>query len=776
ARATCTGADRNGGSKRFNASMKSGVVALHALVLACTIVLSGSRLSSPPSNVSGTPPAPAPTDAITTDLADYRWPTDAGNIVTSTFGEFRSMHFHGGIDVSTGDVTGYRVFAMRDGYVSRIRIFATGYGKMLYVRHPDGYTSTYAHLSRFSAAVEHLARAEQLRKQCYPIDLELQPTELPVHKGDVIAYTGDTGIGTPHLHFEIRDQNLDAINPQLCENLLAPDRIPPEIYKLALTPIGEQSLVNGGWGTQIYTAREVGPARYRIRETITVAGSAGFEVNARDRTEGTHFSRGVYRYILSFDGHPYSTATLNRAPMREAQAVGLHFDWALLDQGLGRFEKLYMDAPDALPFFSPRSMQSGTVSAGALRDGPHEFMIEAEDIAGNRAEVSGTVIVSRPPEFELEEAGTELRLRFADPADLQRVVVSTRQAFGGWTEREALPRPAGDVHLMTVPLPAGSYDMLRVVAEDSWQVRSHPRFLIVRKGTGRASFELSHSIEQDFVRVIARTSGVFTRPPVVVVYEGDRRQVVPMTASDLDVYTGTFRPSPSVGGLRRIAAEADVNGAVMNRFEELALYPIEPGKSGTYSIDGGALAVTYDSLSVYRTLLLQVERHDGDEGPEYTLLPLQAVLRDGLLVTMPGLSGGGRQGLYFHGRTSRELLAATPNARTGLFTGHITRSLGDVMVASDDMPPSVSRLTIRSSRSRGVDLSFRASDNLSGIEYERLKLYIDDHVVIPEIDGEHRRVIYRSSDPLDRGSHRLQIRVSDRAGNTSTVDRRFTVR
>ncbi len=756
--------------------MKSGVVALHALVLACTIVLSGSRLASPPSAVSGTPPAPAPADAITTDLSDYCWPTDAGNIVTSTFGEFRSMHFHGGIDVSTGDVTGFRVFAMRDGYVSRIRIFATGYGKMLYVRHPDGYTSTYAHLSRFSAAVEAFSRTEQQRRQCYPIDLQLRPTDIPVRKGEVIAYTGDTGIGTPHLHFEIRDTNLEAINPQLCENLLAPDRIPPDIHKVALTPIGEGSLVNGGWGTQIYAARETGPARYRIRETITVAGNAGFEVSARDRTDGTHFSRGVYRYILSYDGHPYSTATLNRAPMHDAQAIGLHFDWSLLDRGLGRFEKLYQDAPDALPFFSPRSPQSGMVSAGALSDGPHEFTIEAEDIVGNRAEVSGTVIITRPPEFTLEQAGTELHLRFSDPADLQRVLVSTRTAGGVWTERASIPRPAGDAHSLAVPLPAGSYDAVRVVAEDSWQARSHPRFLFIRKPAGRASFWLSHTVEEDFVRVIVRTSGEFTRPPTVVVYEGNTRQVIPLTASDVDVYAGTFRPSPAFGGMRRIAAEGEVNGAVMNTFEELALYPIEPGSSGTYSIDGGGLAITYDSLSVYRTLLLQVEKHAGEEGPEYTLLPPQTVLRDGLTATMPGISRGLKQGLYFHGRTGRELLAPAPNATSGLFTGRITRSLGDIMVASDDVPPSISRLSVHASRTRQVDLSFRAGDNLSGVEYERVKLYIDDHNVIPEIDGEHRRVVYRSSDPLERGSHRLLIRVSDRAGNTSTLDRRFTVR
>src|SRR5512141_1921374 len=108
------------------------------------------------------------------------WPTDAGTIVTSTFAEFRSMHFHGGIDISTGDQIGYRVFASRDGYVSRIYISPTGYGKMLFVRHRDGYTTVYAHLSKFATAINTRAEQEQRNNECYPVDLACGPDEFPV--------------------------------------------------------------------------------------------------------------------------------------------------------------------------------------------------------------------------------------------------------------------------------------------------------------------------------------------------------------------------------------------------------------------------------------------------------------------------------------------------------------------------------------------------------------------------------------------------------------------
>src|SRR3989442_391774 len=129
--------------------------------------------------------------------ADYLWPTDAGRAVTSSFAEYRSGHFHGGIDISTHGQTGYKVFSARDGYVFRIRITPDGYGKMLYIRHADGYVTAYAHLKTFNGEINRMARAEQYRRGTYEIDLMPDPGSHPVRKGELIAYTGDTGFGPP---------------------------------------------------------------------------------------------------------------------------------------------------------------------------------------------------------------------------------------------------------------------------------------------------------------------------------------------------------------------------------------------------------------------------------------------------------------------------------------------------------------------------------------------------------------------------------------------------
>ena len=114
----------------------------------------------------------APYDSIRTNLADYVWPTSAGKKITSTFAEFRQSHFHGGIDIGTGKETGYKVFAARDGYISKISVSPTGYGRMLFVHHRDNYTTTYAHLQRFADDIEDRVAQEQMRLERFPVEIE----------------------------------------------------------------------------------------------------------------------------------------------------------------------------------------------------------------------------------------------------------------------------------------------------------------------------------------------------------------------------------------------------------------------------------------------------------------------------------------------------------------------------------------------------------------------------------------------------------------------------
>ena len=145
----------------------------------------------------------------------FQSPLDVPLDVSGSFGELRSNHFHSGLDFKTKGVEGLPVYAAGDGYISRIKISTFGYGKAIYITHPNGYTSVYGHLQKANGAIESFIKARQYKEQSYEVEMYLYPTELPVKKGDVIAFSGNTGgSGGPHLHFEFRNTKSEEIlNP-----------------------------------------------------------------------------------------------------------------------------------------------------------------------------------------------------------------------------------------------------------------------------------------------------------------------------------------------------------------------------------------------------------------------------------------------------------------------------------------------------------------------------------------------------------------------------------
>jgi len=179
-------------------------------------------------------------------LVDFRPPLSISPpALSGSFGELRSNHFHSGIDLRTNQREGYPVYAIADGYISRIRIQSSGFGNALYINHPNGYTSVYGHLQRYNAKLSAKAKAVQYEKKSFDIDEFPAADLIPIYKGEIIAYYGNTGSsGGPHLHFEIRDTKTEAtINPQLF-GLEVPDQVKPAIsamyaYRMDGPPFSE---------------------------------------------------------------------------------------------------------------------------------------------------------------------------------------------------------------------------------------------------------------------------------------------------------------------------------------------------------------------------------------------------------------------------------------------------------------------------------------------------------------------------------------------------------
>ena len=118
---------------------------------------------------------------------------DISLIVAGNFGEVRSNHFHTGIDFKTQGVIGKNIYAIGDGYVSRIGYSHYGYGKVLYVSHPEGYTSVYAHLSTFKSPISTFVKNHQYEIQEETFTVYLDSGEIQVKKGQIIALSGNSG-------------------------------------------------------------------------------------------------------------------------------------------------------------------------------------------------------------------------------------------------------------------------------------------------------------------------------------------------------------------------------------------------------------------------------------------------------------------------------------------------------------------------------------------------------------------------------------------------------
>ncbi len=648
-------------------------------------------------------------DSLRTDFSDYVYPTDAGKILTSVFAEYRRTHFHGGIDISTRDDIGYRVFTARDGYVSRIHVSPTGYGKSIWVKHPDGYSTTYNHLSKFNDGVEALVRHEQLRLERYPVTIEPKPGDFPVKKGEVIAYTGETGTGSPHLHFEIRDENGNFVNPLLCKLIAFEDDSLPRIRRIAITPLLQNSFVDGSDRSRTIEIQNPVRSSIVLNETVYVSGTFGFAVDARDKINGSRFNSGVYSHKLYLDDSLLYGVKLDRAPAKDDYQVGLHYDFTLMSEEEGRYEKLYMNSPNRLPFYHPRTLDAGVINTAMFRGGLHRFRIISNDFKGNSTEVSGTIGFSR------NSAGAP-----AFPRSFVR---------------------------RTTPLPI-------------------------------ASAELLHETQSEFVRIVLKTDGAFTAEPVIVLQEGILTSNLTPLQTDYNTYTATFRPSDLQSGRRIVIATCEVNGRAQTARDEFDIYPVGfPGS--TISVDDGAMVIVVDTASFFKPTYLEPKKIYPDNGSvvHYSLLPRFTVLNRGITVKLRALPYHSRQALYYRNQSRGDWLLASRKRDGDYVVDKLERWLGDVSLQIDTEPPTVSRLvTPQRFKQQPHHISFRMRDNLSGVEYKEAKLYIDDVFVVPEIDGEHKRIINRLPQPLKRGMHSVRILLKDRIGNPTEIRKTFRVR
>ncbi|MFH1005348.1 MAG: M23 family metallopeptidase [Bacteroidota bacterium] len=281
-------------------------------------------------------------------------PTDSSLKIAGNFGEIRPNHFHAGLDIKTGGREGVYILSAADGYVSRIKISPYGYGKCIYITHPNGYVTLYSHLQRFYGKIAKYIKLEQYKAEMYDVELFPDSNLLLVRQHDTVALSGNTGGSqAPHLHFEIRDAKIEcAYNPFLFGYKLN-DSFPPKIPTLAIYPANDFSSVNGK-----NVLRKIGvygnKGKYKISsaEKITVHGDIGFGIETYDYANIPEAGKlGAYSIDLYIDGQRIYYHELNKISFDESRYINSHIDYAENMRSRKQIQKCFRDENNNLSIY-----------------------------------------------------------------------------------------------------------------------------------------------------------------------------------------------------------------------------------------------------------------------------------------------------------------------------------------------------------------------------------------------------------------------------------------
>jgi hypothetical protein len=313
------------------------------------------------------------------DHPSYSLPIDIPIFLSGTFGELRSSNIHAGIDIKTQGREGFPLKAVSDGYVSRIKVSTSGYGKAIYINHLDGKTSVYAHLKKFSAPVVNVIRKKQYELQSYEVELFFEPTELPVSKNEIIGFSGNTGGSFgPHLHFELRETiTQKPINPLLSHYDIQ-DSVRPEIKTLIAYPISEDAIVNSSKQALQIPFQKINDSIYAA-DRIEAIGKIGLGIGTYDRHDNTYNKNGVFSITAKLNGTQVNRLQFSKIRFSDSEFLNTLIDYPRYSRTRQRIQKLFRSPGNELDFFD--HLEDGLIDVKPEKD--YAYQIKVEDANNN---------------------------------------------------------------------------------------------------------------------------------------------------------------------------------------------------------------------------------------------------------------------------------------------------------------------------------------------------------------------------------------------------------
>ena len=706
------------------------------------------------------------------------WPLRLAPALSSTFGESRSRAFHAGIDLKTWGETGHPVQALADGYIWRVRTSPWGYGRALYQKLADGRTVVYAHLEGFAAPMDELVQQAQQQRGRYSVDLYFKEGEIPVLGGALIAWSGESGAGPPHLHLELRDANNVAINPLLHGFAIA-DTIAPTLQRVAITPHGRNAQVEGGHDPYVLNLRwQPSRGEFIGVRPVQVLGPVSISALMYDRADAAPNKLAPYRAELHIDGEMVFAARYEQVGYGDMHQMYLDRPLTAFKGGVGRFYNLCRLPGNRLEFYEGPS--DGILN---LARGRHEAVVVVADVNGNESRARFGLMVDEPPviagaRIVAEANGTFIEARMTD-ADNRFVEVELASSRDGENWRRVDRRQSRPGPLKWQIHRNASY--WRIQARDPAGAATFAVCRLPDDGAAAPPFALERRPHPDFVELVMRYEQVPSATPLVRV--------------------DTVNISPRQTGLRefRVAVPLDPNdpaaGTVLLRTPKAAVQKVvldrqlvNPGATAKLTYANGEVELGFAAASAYAPFFPQVVAFEPrvpaslvPAGPAFAVGPDVSFDRKVALrlrydrETLPPE----KLGIYREVAAEKWSLVSNEWDAEARQVVALVRRLGRYALLADLEAPEISSLQPSEGAVVGPRPEIRGAvrDQGAGIGRETdIEFELDERPLIAEYDPEAGRVYGYLVEDLSPGAHRLVLRVRDMSGNQAEVHSEFTVR
>ncbi|RKU64749.1 M23 family peptidase [Parabacteroides sp. AF17-3] len=346
---------------------------------------------------------------ITSNIAEaqqLRKPMDIPVLLSGNFGELRSNHFHSGIDFKTQGVEGKPIHSVQDGYVSRISVSPWGYGNGLYITHPDGTTTVYGHLQKFSQKITAYLKEKQYEQESFNVNLSLAPDELPVKEGELVALSGNTGSsGGPHLHFEVRDtETEEPMDPIEYYKDLIKDTQAPKIQGIMVYSMPGKGVVNGSRRKLELKPVTAKNGKQTLTGKIEAWGEIGLAVKGYDYMDNTSNIYGIKDITLTADSQVIFHSNLDRFAFDETRYLNSFTDFEEWKEHRSFYIKSFVDPGNRLRFIE--SLNRGILTIDEPRT--YHLTYKLADAFGNTTQLSIRIEGKEQPIPEIDTENAEL--------------------------------------------------------------------------------------------------------------------------------------------------------------------------------------------------------------------------------------------------------------------------------------------------------------------------------------------------------------------------------